>query len=217
VTGSHAPAIAILVLAAGVLTGCGAKTAERPAEDVQAPVSMQLLAVLPIEPATAPGDDAAAPPPPEAGLSLTAQIYRVLADQTEFRFVADLSVSDVLTAAEVRRADGVVARAVALGKEVSADGVIFGRVFRFDKRIGTESGASRPASVWFELGLVRVSDGDVVWQGSFEQTQGPIPSNLFSWWMFWRPQPRWFSASELAGQGVDQLFADMTDTVNAEG
>ena len=181
---------------------------------------MQLLAVLPIEPSAAPADDkhgSAPPPPDEAGMAVTAQIYRVLADQTEFRFVADLAVSDVLETPAVRRAGGVVERAVALGKEVGADGVIFGRVFRFQKRVGTEFGASEPASVWFELGLVSVANGDVVWKGRFDQTQEPLSANLLNWWMFWRAGPRWVSASELTGLGVDRLFTDMTASVNTEG
>ena len=122
----------------------------------------------------APADGAAGAPPPsdDAGLAVTAQIYRVLADQTEFRFVADLAVSDVLATPTVRRAGGVVERAVALGKEVGADGVIFGRVFRFHKRVGTEYGASEPASVWFELGLVSVSSGEVVWTGPLRSDAG---------------------------------------------
>jgi hypothetical protein len=185
-----------------------------------APVNMQLLAVLPIEPAAAPADgkDGGGPPPPdEAGMAVTAQIYRALADQTEFRFVADLAVSDVLGTPAVRRAGGLVERAVALGKEVGADGVLFGRVFRFRKRVGTQYGASEPASVWFELGLVSVASGDVVWKGHFDQTQEPLTSNLLNWWMFWRSGPRWVSASELAGLGVDRLFADMTASVDTEG
>jgi hypothetical protein len=35
--------------------------------------------------------------------------------------------------------------------------------------------------------------------------------------MFWRAGPRWISAGELAGLGVDRLFVDMTARVNTEG
>jgi hypothetical protein len=201
-----------------LLAGCGAKESQHPAA-AQAPADMELLAVLPVEPAAAPADGAESAPTPsdDAGLAVTAQIYRVLADQTEFRFVPDLTVSDVLGTPAVRRAKGVVDRAVALGKEVGADGVIFGRVYRFRKRVGTEYGASQPASVWFELGLVRVSSGEIVWKGSFDKTQEPLTSNLLNWWMFWRAGPRWLSAGELAGLGIDRMFEDLTETVNAEG
>lgn len=206
-------------LAAATLAGCSLFYNAPPGAEESAPVNMQLLAVLPIEPvASTSADGTTTPPPPaEAGLSVTAQIYRVLADQTEFRFVPDLTVADELETPEVRRAGGTIERAVALGKEVGADGVIFGHVFRFQKRVGTEYGASEPASVGFDLGLVAVSSGAVVWQGTFDQTQEPLTSNLLNWWMFWREGPRWFSAGELAGLGVDRLFADLTASINRAG
>jgi hypothetical protein len=210
----RAPARGPLALVLAVaLAGCGAK---QPAEPEQAPVSMQLLAVLPLEAVRA-SDATTAPPPSDSGLAVTAQIYRVLAEQTEFRFVPDLTVADELETPELRSAKSLLERAVALGKEVGADGVIFGQVLRFQKRVGTDYGATEPASVWFELGLVAVSSGKVVWKGRFDQTQEPLTSNLLKWWMFWRAGPRWISASELAGMGVDRLFKDLTATVNKAG
>jgi hypothetical protein len=210
-------AAAVLAVATAV-AGCSwMPWHKKTPEEVAPPPDMQMLAVLPLEAASAPaGDDKGAPPSDDAGRAVTAQVYRVLADQTEFRFVADLAVSDVLNTPAVRRGGDVVERAVALGKEVGADGVIFGRVFRFNKRVGTEYGASEPASVSFELGLVSVKTGQVVWKGDYDDTQR-LKGNFLNWWMFWSRGPRWVSASELAGTGVDKLFEDMTETVNSEG
>jgi len=212
-----ARAVSATLIAAALAMGCGATASQQPGEAEQKPTTMQLLAVLPIETAPSASDPGAPPPslpPSEAGPVVTAQIYRVLAEQTEFRIVPDLTVADVVETPQVRGAGSLLARAVALGKEVGADGVIFGRVFRFQKRVGTEFGATQPASVSFEINLVSVSTGEVVWQGSFNQTQQPLTSNLLNWWMFWQAGPRWISASELAGLGVDRLFADMTAAVN---
>ena len=209
-----------VALAVALVAGCGTKQSGSTTGGAHAPVKMDLLAVLPIEPAPAPissGRPPPALPTEEAGLAVTAQLYRVLADQTEFRLVPDLTVADVLETPTLRAADGLAARAVALGKEVGADGVIFGRVFRFQKRVGTEFGASQPASVWFELQLMAVDSGEVVWRGSYDKTQEPLSSNLLNWWMFWRAGPRWLSAGELAGLGVDELFPRMTAAVDTSG
>jgi hypothetical protein len=173
-------------------------------------VVIRALAVLPLEPA---GDAGETPLPAEAADAVTAQLYRVLADQTDFRFVPDLAVADSVALPEVRSAGGLTERAVALGKQVRADGVLFGRVFRYQKRVGTAFGATQPASVAFDLSLVAVSTGEVIWKGEFSQTQEPLSSNLLNWWMFWSGGPRWFSASELAGLGVERLFGDMTSSV----
>lgn len=200
---------ALPLFALALLLGCGARQpqVERPRIDV--------LAVLPIE-AAAPkssADEEKSALPGDAGLAVTAQIYRFLANQSEFRFVADLTVQDAVQRPSVRGASSLTSRAVALGKEVAADAVLFGTVSRFRERVGTELGATSPASVAFDLGLVDVASGEVLWEGSFAKTQEPLSSNLFNFWMFWRAGPHWFSARELAGLGVDKLLEEMTESV----
>jgi hypothetical protein len=202
-------ALPLLVLA--VLLGCSA----RQPESEHPPID--LLAVLPIE-AVAPQStfgEEQAPLPPDAGLAVTAQIYDFLAARSDFRFVADLTVQDAMQRSSVQDAPNLTARAVALGKEVAADAVIFGTVSRFRERVGTELGATSPASVIFDLSLVDVASGEVLWKGSFAKTQEPLSSNFFNFWMFWRAGPHWFSARELAGLGVDKLLEEMTKTVRS--
>ena len=206
-----------MAIAAFALALCGACAARTPRVE-RAPVN--LLAVLPIEAAQAEPDPTArqraappAPLPPDAGAAITGQIYRVLAHRSEFRFVPDVAVADALRREAVRQVPDRVARAVALGKAVGAEGVIFGRVSRFRERVGTEFGATQPAAVSFDLGLVVVSTGDVIWEGRFDQTQEPLSANLLNWWMFWRGGPRWFTARELAGLGVERLFEEMKSKV----
>ena len=213
-------AAAALFACAVLVAGCGFFHHGQGGAAAHAPLNLRLVAVLPIEPAAAPAADgrpAPSLPSEDGGMAVTAQVYRVLSDHTEFRVVPDLTVADVMTTPSVRHAGSLVDRAVALGKEVGADGVIFGRVFRFQKRVGTEYGASQAASVWFELNLVSVASGEVVWHGDFDQAQEPLASNLLNWWMFWRAGPRWMSAGELAGLGVDRLFDEMTASVTTEG
>lgn len=197
------------IVALTVLLGCSAK---QPQDELP---KIDLLAVLPIELSDVRHSDGEDPypVPEEAGLAVTAQIYRFLADRPDFRFVADLLIQDVVQRSSVRDAPALVARAVALGKETSADAVLFGTVSRFRERIGTEWGATSPAAVSFDLGLVVVSSEEVLWEGRFDRTQQPLSSNFFDFWMFWRAGPHWFSARELTGLGVDKLLGEMTKTV----
>lgn len=197
------------VLLLAFLVGCSARQSggERPQID--------LLAVLPIELAAPkqPDEGEEKPLPADAGLAVTAQIYRFLAAQSEFRFVADLTIQDAVQAPSVRDAPDLKARAVALGKDVSADAVIFGTVSRFDERVGTEWGATSPASVSFDLRVVYVASGEVLWEGGFDRTQAPPRSNLLTFWMFWRDGPHWLSARELTAQGMEKLLKGMTDVI----
>ena len=181
----------------------------------------RVVAILPIalapnasQPEAGDEDGPRHPLPPDAGTAITGQVYEVLAHDSKFRFVPDLTVSDVANRPALVHAPGLVPRAVALGKEVKADAVIYGEVHRFRERIGTEYGASEPASVSFDLGIVDANSGEVMWKGSFSETQQSLSSNLLNWWMFWRAGPHWFTARELAGLGVEKLIDDMKDEIN---
>ncbi len=188
------------------LAACGARPEERP------PLPVRVLVVLPFETAAA-ADQGGKRGESTPGDVVTAQVYRVLAEQTEYDVVPDLTVEDTLTTPELRRAVGQLDRAVALGKALGAEAVLVGRVTRFHERVGTAYGASEPASVGVEMGLVSVAAGELVWKGAFEDTQESLSSNLFDWWMFWEAGPRWLTAAELAGLGVEQLWPQAHDAM----
>jgi hypothetical protein len=191
--------------------GCAAR---RPS-DLPAPIKpIKLIAVLEIQPAaagaTAMTSDGEAQRrlPADAGRAVTGQIYSVLADRPDFRFVPDLTVSD--TSKQRSIASGPLEeRARELGKAVAADGVIFGTVSRFDERVGTDLGATEPASVTFDLNLLETASDKVVWHGEYAKTQEALSTNLLQFWMFWESGPRWISARELSRLGAEELLEDM--------
>ena len=200
--------VAALAIALAALAACGTKQAERP------PLPARMLAVLPLE--DGPDVRKGATPQEDGGQIVTAQIYRVLAEQTAYRFAPDLTVADTIATAEVRGAGSQLARAVALGKAVGADAVIIGSVTRFAPRVGTAFGASQGASVAFRLGLVAVGSGEEIWNGAFDETQEALATNFFGFWMFWSAGPRWLTANELAGLGVERLWPQLTSAITAE-
>jgi hypothetical protein len=192
-----------VVLAAGcsVLRG-GAPIEER----------IDLFAVLPIEneePASATPTDGRPPLPPEAGQAVTAAVYSVLSSSPRWRFVPDLTVAQAV--AELDTDGSLLARALALGRAVKADGVLFGTVSRYRQRVGSEYGAREPAAVALQLQLVSVASGTVVWSGRFDETQQPLSENLLNWWQFWRGGPRWFTAQEFTQLGVERLLDNLAD------
>jgi hypothetical protein len=199
-------------------TGCAA----RRSTDLPAPTKpIKLIAVLEIQ-AASPGatsvsadGEAQRRLPPDAGRAVTGQIYSVLANRSDFRFVPDLTVSD--TSRQPGIAGGLLLdRARELGKAVASDGVIFGTVTRFDERVGTELGATSPASVSFDLNLLDTASDQIVWHGEYAKTQEALSSNLMQFWMFWESGPRWISARELARLGAQQLLDDMRGSMQLE-
>jgi hypothetical protein len=194
-----------------MISGCAAHRHT----DLPAPTKpIKLVAVLEIQAATlgatsVSGDgEAQRRLPADAGRAVTGQIYSVLANRSDFRFVPDLTVSD--TSKQPGIASGTLEdRARELGKAVASDGVIFGTVTRFDERVGTELGATTPASVHFELNLLETASDKIIWHGEYAKTQEALSSNLLQFWMFWENGPRWISARELARVGVQELLEDM--------
>ena len=197
--------IAVCIAGVVLLAGCSVFRRD------QNPVQLAALAVLPLEAVDTQegvGNGPGEPLPADAGHAVTAQIYRVLADQTRYQFVPDLVVSDALFGPDIRRIPSLTDRARALGVAVAANGVIFGRVFRFRERVGGEFVATQPASVSFELGLLHVETGEVVWTGDFQRTQRSLGSSFMRFLTFWENDPHWLTARELAGVGVEQLLED---------
>jgi len=86
---------------------------------------------------------------------------------------------------------------------------LYGTVSRYRERVGTEFGATEPASVAFTLSLLSVSNGKVLWTRTFDETQQSLSSNLLNWWQFWEGGPRWFTAEQFTHLGVERLLNNL--------
>jgi len=93
-----------------------------------------------------------------------------------------------------------------LGKELSINFIMVGYLFRFEERIGSAIGATKPASVGFDVHLLRVRDGKMVWEGRFDETQKPLSENLFKIGSFFRRKASWLTAEELSSVGMDEML-----------
>jgi hypothetical protein len=99
--------------------------------------------------------------------------------------------------------------AVLLGKELDADFVFVGYLFRFEQRIGSPMGVDKPASVSFDLHLVRVRDGKIAWTAKFDETQRPLSDNLLKIGSFFRRGAKWLTAEELASAGMGEALTGL--------
>jgi len=96
--------------------------------------------------------------------------------------------------------------AIQLGKELDVDFVLVGYLFRFEERIGSRIGAEKPASVGFDVHLLRVKDGKRVWDGKFDETQQALSENLLKIGSFVRRGAAWLKAEELSSVGMDEMI-----------
>ena len=96
--------------------------------------------------------------------------------------------------------------AVQLAKELNVDFVFIGYLFRYEERIGSRIGAEKPASVGFDIHLLRVRDGKRVWDGKFDETQQALSENLLKLGAFVRRGAAWLKAEELSSVGLDEIL-----------
>jgi hypothetical protein len=92
------------------------------------------------------------------------------------------------------------------GQQVGADGVLIGFVYRFSQREGNDYAAEHPASAAFDLAMVRVKDGAVIWKNSFDETQRSLSDNLYAAGMYMERGVHWFTVEEFGDYGLQELL-----------
>ncbi len=95
---------------------------------------------------------------------------------------------------------------VATGKQLGADAVLVGFVYRFRQRVGDAYGVEKPASAAFDLSVVRVRDGKVIWKNSFDQTQQSLSSDLLNLGQYMKHGLRWYTVEQLGNIGMAQIM-----------
>ncbi|MEW6614904.1 MAG: hypothetical protein AB1401_05510 [Thermodesulfobacteriota bacterium] len=96
--------------------------------------------------------------------------------------------------------------AVQVGKELNADAVLAGFVFRYQEREGYAYSVSRPASIAFEVHLISLKEDKSIWEGSFDETQKSLSENVLKLYAFLKIGSKWLTADELAEQAVEDVL-----------
>lgn len=101
--------------------------------------------------------------------------------------------------------------AIELGKQLRADHVMVGLVWRYKQRAGSSMSVQSPASVAFSAFLVNVADGALVWEATFDKTQASLSENLFDAPMFLKQGMKWLTAEELAAYGAEKMLKELEE------
>ena len=139
---------------------------------------------------------------------LTHQSIALLKQHTGYQVVFDRSVRGspgALYSAD--KTTAAVKKAFAdKGRDNDADVVLVGFVYRFRERVGKGYGVESPASIAFEIHLMRVVDGRTIWSAHLDETQESLGNNLFQLGSFLSRGGRWLTAEELAMSGLEKIF-----------
>lgn len=88
-------------------------------------------------------------------------------------------------------------------REFGATAVLLGKVYRYREREGQALGATRPASVGYEVTLFDIAGGRRLWTSRFDETQQAITENVFNAQRYPGGGRRWLTAAELARWGAE--------------
>jgi len=96
-----------------------------------------------------------------------------------------------------------------VGKHFNADAVLVGYIYRWKERVGGDYGSESPASVSFDLHLIRPLDGAVLWKSRFEKTQKSLSENILDVGTFLKGGGKWMKVEELAMIGLKKMLEEM--------
>lgn len=96
-----------------------------------------------------------------------------------------------------------------IAKEISADIVITGYVYRMHERKGGEYSAASPASAAFDIYFIDIKNGSLIWKGSYDKTQKSLSENLLDFKSFLKFKGKWVDVNSLSAIGLKELVDDM--------
>jgi hypothetical protein len=139
--------------------------------------------------------------------TLTQLFYTKIEALGRFRILPMEKVEAVLTPPVKRQFEEKPAQsAIQIGKDLNVDFILVPYLFRFEERVGSSLGVEKPASVAFDLHLLRLRDGVAVWKGKFDETQKPLSENLLKIGSFFRRRASWLTAEGLSSVGMDEIL-----------
>jgi len=149
--------------------------------------------------------------------TLTRLLYQKIEDMGTFKVLPIEKVEEGFSQIDRRQYELRPMRSsIELGKELKMDFILIGVLFRFEERIGSSIGAEKPASVGFDIHLIRMKDEKIVWIRKFDETQRPLSENLLKIGSFVRRKASWLTAEELSSVGMDEMLKRFPGTKELE-
>lgn len=213
--------LALLVVLSPILSGCAGFMAET-GKDAGQISKLDRIAVLPVDrSSTRPGQERvtctlsdttfeAEETSPQAAEVMTSLLFNRLGGDKRFILVPEKKCIGFLNAiiqSDVKASQIKLIKA--FGEELGVDAVLYGKLFRFDERVGSRYSVERPASVAYTLHLIRVSDGAILWRSAFDETQKTLSENILNVGFYRKVGMQWLTAGELADYGLERDIDDL--------
>ncbi len=145
------------------------------------------------------------PIPADMPSVMTTRLHDILSAETEYSLISAERITEAgeaLNPASLASSKDLAAA----GRRAGADVVMIGHLYRFRERVGKKFAVETPASVAFDVHMVRVSDGRLLWTGSLDETQHSLSENLFNIGMFLEREGQWVKAQEMATAALKHVL-----------
>ncbi|HEY6417723.1 MAG TPA: GNA1162 family protein [Candidatus Binataceae bacterium] len=176
-------------------------------------VSVNRVAVMPLIDAAPPGGE---PLEVNAGEAVTAELYSQVSIAGGWEVIPSEDVERAMQKLPPTTPDNLDQNALQLAHDVSADGVLYGKVERYKERVGLDYAAASPAAVTFSLKFLDFKSKQIIWSAKFNKSQKALSQNIFDLANFVQHSARWVRAHEIALEGVTQAVADLHGNLNLE-
>jgi hypothetical protein len=154
--------------------------------------------------------------PSDAAQSISAAIYARANELGGWEVVPQDDVEDALQQLPPLTVADLDQNALALGRKVAADGVIYGVVNRYRERVGFDYAAQSPAAVAFVLNFVDENSKQVVWTAKFAREQEALSQNILDLPNFVSHGARWVRAHDIAVEGINGALDNLQSKLTIE-
>jgi hypothetical protein len=100
---------------------------------------------------------------------------------------------------------------VETGRVLGAQVVMAGYIYRFRERVGAKYSADSPASAAFDIHLVDVASGRILWTGRFDETQHSLSENLFNIRSFFKRKGEWVTVNKMAVSALEDMIQKLPE------
>lgn len=146
---------------------------------------------------------------PDAAEAITADLYARAALMGGWEVVPEDDVDGAMQQMAPTTIADMNQNAIALGKKLAVDGVIYGTVSEYRERVGYSYAAQTPAAVAFTLHYLDEHSGQEVWTAKFAKEQKALSENILDLPSFLSNQGRWVKAHDIAAKGAQEALDNL--------
>ena len=147
--------------------------------------------------------------PSGAAESITAEVYARANELGGWTVVPQDDVESAMEQLPPTTLANMDQNALALGRKVAADGVLYGTVHRYRERVGYDYAAQTPAAVAMTVYFVDENSKQVVWTAKFAKEQKALSDNVLDLPNFLTQGGRWVRAHDIAVGGTTAALNDL--------